>query len=381
VATEYDVIVAGVGGVGASACWHLAKRGLRVLGLEQFDIPHAQGSSHGLTRIIRLAYHESPAYVPLVRRAMELWREAGQRFGEQLMFTTGSLDAGADGGEFFNGALASCKEHGLRHQILSAAELNRRFPGLTLPEGHRGLFQPDGGFVLSERGIIAHVTLAQAAGAEIHAREPILNWSYRSGGDVTVTTTRGEYRGARIVLAVGSWLRDLAPAFGLATIPERQVIGWFQPAHPKLYEPSAFPVTILAVEEGSYYLLPTWGMPGVKIGLHHHRQEQGHPDDLRREPDAEDEALLRRCLARYAPDGNGPTMALKTCLYTNTPDEHFTIGTLGADNVIVASPCSGHGYKFVTVVGELLADLATGRKPAFDLAMFAPDRFRNRAIQ
>lgn len=167
----YDVIVVGIGGMGSAACYHLASRGQKVLGLERFDIPHTMGSSHGLTRIIRLAYHESPAYVPLVRRAMALWRETGDRFGEQLLFTTGSLDAGPDGGDFFAGSLTAVKEHDLPHELLTAAEINARFPGFNLPATHRGLFQPDGGFVASERGIIAHVMLAQAAGAEICARE------------------------------------------------------------------------------------------------------------------------------------------------------------------------------------------------------------------
>jgi sarcosine oxidase len=372
----YDVIVVGVGGMGAAACWHLARRGQRVLGLERFDIPHTHGSSHGLTRIIRLAYHESPAYVPLVRRAMTLWREAGQRFGEPLMFITGSLDAGPDGGEFFAASLAACEEHSLPHEILTAAEINHRFPGLSLPEGHRGLFQPDGGFVLSERGIVAHVALAQAAGAEIRAREAVTGWEPAAGGGVTVTTARGTYRAAKLILSAGAWLGDLVPSLAATAIPERQVIGWFQPAHPKRYLPAAFPVSILMVDEGPYFMLPSWSVPGVKIGRHHHRGEHGHPDTLNAEPTAEDEALLRLCLARYAPDANGPTMALRTCLYTNTPDEHFIIDTLpGNEAAIVASPCSGHGYKFASVVGEILADMATGRKPAFDLAMFRLGRF------
>src|SRR5690606_9426353 len=146
-----------------------------------------------LTRIIRLAYHESPAYVPLVRRAMTLWRELGEAYGEPVLFTTGSLDAGPGGGAFFAGSLAAVQEHGLPHEILSAAEINRRFPAYELPEGHRGLFQPDGGFVASERAIIAHVMLAQAAGAEIRARETVIEWSPIAGGGVRVRTDRGIY--------------------------------------------------------------------------------------------------------------------------------------------------------------------------------------------
>ena len=375
-AKVYDVIVVGVGGMGAAACWHLARRGQRVLGLERYDIPHVHGSSHGLTRIIRLAYHESPAYVPLVQRAMTLWREAGEKFGEPLMFTTGSLEAGRHGSAFVAGSLAACEEHRLPHEILTAAEINRRCPGLTLPADHEGLFQPDGGFVASERAIVAHVSLARAAGAEIHTRDEVLGWEPQAGGGVTVRTAQGTYQSRHLILSAGAWIGDLVPALKMVAVPERQVTGWFQPAHLERYQPSAFPVSILEVAEGPYFLLPIWDAPGVKIGLHHHRRERGHPDTLRTEPTAEDEALLRVCLARYAPDANGPTLALRACLYTNAPDEHFIIDTLpGNEDVIVASPCSGHGYKFASAIGEALADLATGRKPAFDLSMFRLDRF------
>jgi sarcosine oxidase len=374
--TVFDVIVVGVGGMGSAACWQLAHRGRRVLGLERFDIPNALGSSHGLTRIIRLAYHESPAYVPLVQRAMVLWREAGEAFGEPLLFTTGSLDAGPQGGGFLEGSLAACREHSLPHEILSAPQINRRFPGFRLPADHRGLFQPDGGFIASERAIIAHVTLAQAAGAEIHAREKVLEWSPIAGGGVRVITDRTTYEAGRLVLSPGAWISDLAPALKPIAVPERQVLGWFQPSAPAKFMPDAFPVSILEVEEGPFYLLPIWGGPGVKIGLHHHRGERGHADTLSREVTAADEALLRQCLARYLPEANGPTMALRACFYTVTPDEHFIIDTLpGNADVIVASPCSGHGYKFASVIGEILADLATTGKSAFDPSMFRLARF------
>jgi sarcosine oxidase len=372
----YDVIVAGVGGMGSAACWQLARRGKHVLGLERFDIPHAQGSSHGLTRIIRLAYHESPAYVPLVRRAMILWNDAAERFGEPLLFITGSLDIGPDGGDLVAGSLAACREHDLPYEMLPAADINRRFPGLRVPADHRGLFQADGGFVASERGIVAHVTLAQAAGAEIRARERVLEWSPIAGGGVRVRTTRETYEAGRLILSAGAWISDLVPSLRTMAVAERQVIGWFQPADTQPFMPDAFPVTILDVEEGAYYVLPIWSTPGVKIGLHHHLRERGHADALSREPTAADEALLRVCLARYAPLANGPVMTLRTCLYTNTPDEHFIIDTLpGNEDVIVASPCSGHGYKFASVVGEILADLATTGASRFDLSMFRIGRF------
>ena len=372
----YDVIVVGVGGMGAAACWHLARRRQRVLGLERFDIPHAHGSSHGVTRIIRLAYYESPAYVPLLHRAFELWRDLGEAFDERLLHTTGSIDTGYEGSGVFEGSLASCREHGLRHEVLSGTDVNRRFPGYRLPESHHALLQPDGGFVLSERAIVAHVVLAQALGADIRAREPMLDWSPIAGGGVRVKTPRGVYEAGRLVLAPGAWIGDLVPALKPITVPERQVLGWFQPDEPAKFGPDAFPVLNLMVEEGRYYLLPIWGVPGLKIGLYHHLGETGAADAISRDVTSEDEAVLRRCISRYFPGADGPAMALHACMFTNTPDEHFIIDRLAANpDVLVASPCSGHGYKFASVVGEIIADLATAGESRFDLTMFRMDRF------
>jgi sarcosine oxidase len=154
------------------------------------------------------------------------------------------------------------------------------------------------------------------------------------------------------------------------------VLGWFQPDDPAKFSPAAFPVLNLLVEEGRYYLLPVYGVPGLKIGLYHHLGESGPADELSREATAEDEAVLRRCIARYFPGADGPVMALHTCMFTNTPDEHFIIDTLpGQKEAIVASPCSGHGYKFASVVGEIIADLATTGQSRFDLSMFRLGRF------
>ncbi len=373
---SYDVIVVGVGGMGAAACWQLARRGTRVLGLERFDIPHAEGSSHGVTRIIRLAYYESPAYVPLLKRAFALWREASEAAGEPLLITTGSLDTGPAESDVFRGSLASCRAHDLAHEVLDGAEVNARFPGYRLPQDFAAVFQPDGGVVLSERAIVAHVNLAIAAGAEIHAREQVLDWSPIAGGGVRVTTTRGAYEAGRLVLSPGAWIGDLVPALKPIAVPERQVLGWFQPAHPERFAPDAFPVLNLKAEEGRYYLLPIHGVPGLKIGLYHHLEERGHPDTLSRAVSEADEAVLRRCLTCYFPDADGPVMTLKSCMFTNTPDEHFIIDTLaGQPDVVVVSPCSGHGYKFASVVGEIAADLATTGGSRFDLSMFSLARF------
>jgi sarcosine oxidase len=358
----HDVIVAGVGGMGSAACWQLAQRGQRVLGLERFDIPHAMGSSHGISRIIRLPYYEDPAYVPLLHRAYELWDAAERATGETLLVTTGSIDGGPEDDELFQGALASARLHKLDHEVLSGTQINERFPGYRLPAASRAVLQPRGGLIASERAIVAHVRAAQAAGADIRARERVLGWEANPSGEgVVVRTDRGEYRAARLVITAGAWMGELAPPLAGLAVPERQVLAWLQPLRPELFTTDRFPVFNLNVAEGRYYGFPVYEVPGFKFGRYHHLGEHTAPDAMRREVDAEDERLLRAFSSRYFPDGNGATMALRSCMFTNTPDEHFIIDHHPEfPQVVLASPCSGHGYKFCSVVGEILADLATG---------------------
>lgn len=372
---HYDAIVIGLGGMGAAACYHLARRGLRVLGLERFDIPHAYGSSHGVTRIIRLAYYEDPAYVPLLRRAFELWRELESGCGEQLLHVTGSLDASDPEGAVFRGSLRSCQMHDLAHEVLTSAELTARYPAYHLPPAHLALLQPDGGYLLSERCIVAHVVGAQAAGADIRARAPVLAWE-PAGDGVRIATDAATFTADRLVIAAGAWIGKVAPTLASLVQPERQVLAWLQPTRPALFAPSRFPVFNLAVPEGRYYGFPICSVPGFKIGRYHHRQEPADPDTMDREPNAADEALLRQFAARYFPAGAGPTMALRTCLFTNTPDEHFILDRHpDHPQVILASPCSGHGFKFCAVVGEILADLVQRGETAHDISLFRLSRF------
>ena len=374
----YDVIVVGVGGMGSAACWQLARRGQRVLGLERFDIPHIMGSSHGVTRIIRMPYYEDPAYVPLLRRAYALWRDLEQVTGRRVMHLHGSIDGGVEDGPVFQGALDSARQHDLAHEVLTGTQVSARFPGYRLPAEFRAVLQPEGGYVMSEQAIVAHVLAAQAAGAEIHARERVLGWEARPGGEgVTVTTDRGRYEAGRLVLTAGAWMADLAPVLQGLAVPERQVLAWLQPTRAEVFTPERFPVFNLDVEEGRYYGFPVVDVPGFKFGRYHHREEQMPAEAMRREVDAEDEALLRQFAARYFPEGNGPTMALRACMFTNTPDEHFILDLHPAHaQVVLASPCSGHGYKFCSVIGEVIADLAIeGRSCRQDIAFLGMRRF------
>ena len=373
----YDVIVVGIGGMGSATVYELASRGLRVLGLEQFDIPHDQGSSHGINRVIRLAYYEDPSYVPLVRRAFERWHELEAAAGEKLLYTTGSVAASREDHEVFTGSLRSCLEHDLPHEALTSRELSDRFPGHRLPPDFMGLLQPDGGFLLSERCIVDYVFGALERGADIRAREAVLGWD-RSGDAIQVETSRGKYEAGALVITAGAWTGTLTPSLAHLAIPERQVLGWFQPLRPEWFTLGNFPVTTLAVDEGHYYALPVYGIPGFKIGRYHHLEETSAADNLDRVCRDEDEEILRLGISRYFPDANGPTLSMKVCMFTNTPDEHFIIDALpGAPNVFVAAGFSGHGFKFCSVVGEIMSDLATMGETPHDISLLSLNRFED----
>jgi sarcosine oxidase len=369
------VIVLGLGGMGSATLFHLARRGLRVLGLERFDLVHEYGSSHGLTRIIRLAYWEHPTYVALLRRAYELWRELESLAGERLLYITGSVDAGPEGGPIFEGALKSSQLHGLTHEVMDGDELHRRYPGYRLPQKIRCLYQPDGGFLLPERCDVAHIEQALAHGAEVRYREPVMAWD-ANGGRVQVRTTRERYEAGRLVICAGPWASSLVPELNGLAIPERQVLAWLQPSRPEHFRLGAFPVFNLEVEEGRYYGFPSFLIPGFKFGRYHHRGEQVDPDAVNREPEPADEELLRDFARRYFPDGAGATLMLKTCLFTNSPDRHFILDHHPAHpEVALAAGFSGHGYKFCSVVGEVMADLVAAGRARHDIEFFRLRRF------
>jgi sarcosine oxidase len=371
----YDVIVVGLGGMGSATLYHLARRGLRVLGLDRYDVPHEFGSSHGLTRIIRLAYWEHPSYVALLRRSYELWRELEQKAGERLLHITGGIDAGPADGPIFSGALRSCELHGLPHEVMNGNEVHRRFPGYRLPNESHCLFQPDAGFLLPERCNLAHLAGARAAGAETHTREQVMEWGARAGA-YWVASSRARYEANRLVFCAGAWASKLIPELAGVAQPERQVLVWLEPRRPELFIPSRFPVFYIQVEEGRFYGLPSFLVPGFKLGKYHHRGEQVDPDAMKRAVEPEDEELLRSFAARYFPDGAGRVLMTKTCLFTNSPDEHFILDMHPEHPAVaIAAGFSGHGYKFCSVVGEIMADLAQRGETRHDIELFRLKRF------
>jgi sarcosine oxidase len=375
--SQFDVVVCGLGAMGSAALHHVARRGKRVLGIERYAPGHDRGSSHGATRIIRLGYFEHPSYVPLLRRAYTLWRELEEATGRKLLYTAGIAEIGLPNSALIKGTLACAQMHGLRHEALAAPELMRRFPVFRVPPDYVAVLQPDGGILQAEACVAAQLALATKAGAEIHSGETV--GAVESRADhVRVVTDRGNIDAGAAIIAAGPWVRSLLPGLAAPLRVTREVMGWFEPTDVRSFSSSRLPVFIIESRHGMHYGIPPREtiQAGIKIAKHHHRNETVDPDGYDRTVSAEDEALIRAALADHLPAANGRLIAAKTCLYTMAPDGHFLIDRLpGAANIIVASPCSGHGFKFAPVIGEILADLATRGATPHDIARFSLGRF------
>ncbi|HSJ40201.1 MAG TPA: N-methyl-L-tryptophan oxidase [Xanthobacteraceae bacterium] len=375
---HFDVVVCGLGAMGSAALHHLARRGQRVLGLERHTPGHDRGSSHGSTRIIRLGYFEHPAYVPLLRRAYTLWRELEAASGRRLLHVTGIAEIGPPAGPLVRGTLASARLHELSHEVLSAPELMRRFPAFRVPQDYVAVLQPEGGILAAEHSLHAQLALAAAAGADIRSGETVQAIEPRAGS-VRVTTDRGIVEAGVAIVAVGAWTKTFLPEFAAGLRVTREVMAWFAPTDADLLCADRFPVFIIESRHGMHYGIPALrGEPspaGIKVAKHHHRDETVDPDAYDRTVSAADQALIRAAIADHLPAANGELLEAKTCLYTMTPDGNFLIDHLpGAPNVIVASPCSGHGFKFAPVIGEALADLATTGATPHDIGWFSRRR-------
>ncbi len=372
---EYDAIVVGLGAMGSAAAYQLASRGLRVLGLDAHEQGHTLGSSHGESRIIRMAYMEHPDYVPLLRRAYELWREVEAQAGVELLRQTGGLFLGPPEGSVVGGSLQSARLHHLPHEMLDGAEVQRRYPALHPGPDDVALFEEAAGVLFSEQCIQAQLRLATKHGAQIQHNAKVQNWEATSGG-VSVVTDGVRYTAGHVVFAAGAWMGKLLAnppsssrgpfgkpqrGFRLPLKPERQTVWWLHPRErPELFDPARFPIYIWeASTEHSFYGFPHLGWPGVKVGRHH-SGEYGDPDTISREVVAADELAVRAFVRRHIPALDGDVASALVCLYTNTPDEHFVVDRHPEHpGVVYASACSGHGFKFASVIGEVLADLVT----------------------
>jgi sarcosine oxidase len=370
---RYDVIVAGLGAMGSATLYHLARKGARVAGFDRFAPPHTLGSTHGKSRIIREAYYEHPLYVPLVQRAYELWAQLEREWGQPLYRRTGGLMLGPRDGVLLAGARRSAREHRIAHEELSAAEVRARFPGMDVPPDFSGLLELRAGVLDPEGCVAAHLTLAARAGARAMPNEPVLRWT-TSGGGVSVETATGRYDAARLVVSAGAWAPELVPGLPVPLQVERQVMLWFQPSgDASLFEPERCPVAMIEyAPDRIFYSLPDLG-DGLKAAIHH-EGETTTPESVRREVGERDITPVRALLQRFMPGANGPLRSCAVCLYTNTPDTHFAVGPHPLhEEILVVSPCSGHGFKFASAIGEAVAELALEGKSGFDLGPFGLD--------
>lgn len=374
---HYDVIIAGLGGMGSATAFHLAARGRRVLGLDRFAPGHTMGSSHGDSRIIREMYFENPLYVPLVQRAYELWTALERDAGTPLMSLHSGLMIGPPDGMLVRGTLRSADEHGLPCELLRPREVAARFPAFALADGLVAVHDPRAGYLRPQACIDAHLARAARHGAELRFEEPVLSWQ-ADGEGVRVRTAAGTFTAAHLVLTAGAWTRELLPDADLPLTVERQVVFWFDPpAADERYQPERCP--IYAWEHTPGFI--GYGFPrlerGMKAALMHQGEISAHPDGVRRTIDAGEVEPLRTALREMLPGvAEAPVRDHAVCLFTNTPDADFAIGFHPAHpRVLVSSPCSGHGFKFAAAIGELHADLLTEGRTRFDLAPFRLDRF------
>ena len=374
----YDVAVIGLGVMGSAALSALARRGRRVVGIDRFVPGHDRGSSHGRTRIIRLGYFEHPSYVPLLRAAYPLWRALEARSGKALLTITGIVEIGPPNGELVEGTLQASKLHDLPHEVLDSRSLMARFPAFRVPEQMVGVFQPDGGFVRAEPTIEALVAEARAAGAEVCLQERVIDVA-PDGDGARVRTEHETFAADRVIVAAGPWVRALMRDLPLPVKAVRQVLGWFEPvdtAATGLFAPDRFPVFLLESDLGLFYGFPADGSDGVKVAQHYQDGAAVDPDTYDRQVAATDEGTIRAVLKAHLPSADGKLLAATTCLYTMAPDGDFIIDRLPTHpQIVVASPCSGHGFKFAPLIGEILADLATEGQTVHDISRFSVSRF------
>lgn len=375
---SWDAIILGLGAMGSATAYHLAQRGKRVLGIEQFTSPHDQGSSHGGSRIIRQAYWEGAEYIPLIGRAFELWRKLELDAGADLLHIIGGAVIGARDGELVSRTISAAQRYSIPIEVMDRAETRRRFPAFALQDGAAAVYEPGAGYLIPENCVRAHLEMAVRAGANLHFDEKVLKWTAGAGG-VEVVTSRGTHRARHLVITAGPWASEALS--GLIPLRvTRQVMVWIEPQGGVAgFLPGRFPIYVAEDVRGG---APVYGFPaidgpegGVKAAIHGSEvvctpdsvDRTVHESDLRGTVDA---VKLR------IPALDGRVLRAKTCLYTMTPDEHFVIGPHPQfKSCTIACGFSGHGFKFASVVGEVLADLAVDGATRHPMELFSPGRF------
>jgi sarcosine oxidase len=384
----FQTIVLGLGAMGSATVHHLARRGHRVLGIDRFAPPHAKGSSHGETRITRLAIGEGAQYTPLVLRSHQLWRDLPHPTGKPLITTTGGLIISSAAktsrshvDNFFQNTLAAAEKYGVVHEVLDAEAIRRRFPNLRVADDERGYLEQQAGFLRPEECVRAHLMMAQRNGAELHRDEQVLAFEASSRG-VTVVTTRDRYAADKLVLAAGAWLPELLGArFARLFQVYRQTLFWFDiEGDGTAFLPDCFPVFIweLQGKKQGIYGFPAVDGPrgGLKIASESYDATTTADTVSHEVSDDEKNAMYDDYVAPYVAGVSRSCLKAASCLYTVTPDFGFIIDRHpDSERVIIVSPCSGHGFKHSPAVGEAIAEMIVEGRSRIDLSPFALKRF------
>lgn len=369
---SYDVGIIGLGAMGSAAAWTLVCRGASVIGWDQYALGHDRGSSHGSTRIIRRIYSEGFLYDELVREAYAGWARIEHEHGQAFFTRTGGLDVSVTANGILEDALAAALASGQPFEVLEGLELEQRFPALELGGRGRAVFNADAGILDSDKASGWMRADAVERGATLLDQSPITGWTRTANGfRVAAGGTSTEVR--KLIVAAGAWCGELIPALKPALVPERQVIAWFQAGTPEF---DSLPIFQLETDERErYYFLPPHKGEGLKVGLYNHRRERGYDHITPRGVDPTDLDLLQKGVSLCLPSAGRDPLANAECRFTNAPGDRFVMGAMPGDNdLIILSPCSGHGYKFVPAIGEIAADLALEEEPEVDLTDFSVER-------
>jgi len=369
----FDVIIVGTGGVGSATLYQLAKRGVRVLGLDQFPQAHHHGSSHGQTRIIRQAYFEHADYVPLLFRTYELWDDLERDSGTKLFHRVGLLEVGPSDGILIPGVMRSVRQHNLPVESLTPAEACERSPFL-IPDDQQAVFEPTAGYLLVEQCVETHLKLAELAGATWR-QQGVVGWSAKQN-NVTVETATESYSAEQLVICGGAWSTELLTTLG---IPMRVVAKqqyWFTPDS-SAGDATNWPTYLFESPHGYYYGFPAITSRGAKIARHSGGTKWRKPRSLEDVRDYEDESMVRQFLAETLPSAKDLAFTQQACMYTFSPDEHFIVDHHAEyENVCFAAGLSGHGFKFTPVLGEILSDLALGNQSDLPIEFLKMRRFK-----
>lgn len=369
--------------MGASACYYLSKGGYKVLGIEQFDITHELGSHTGQSRIIRKAYFERPDYVPLLNKAYQNWKELENETGEQVYYPTGLVYFGDKDNEMIKGVKSSASLFNIPIGTLNAITATKGFPQFSISKDFEVLHEPEAGFLTPEKAVNLFAKQAVKNGARIHTNEKVIGWK-KEGGHVTVTTDKNTYQCNKLIICAGAWAGKLIPSFKQTITVTRQFIAWMKVKDENDFVLNKFPCWLLADDKmpGCFYGFPVlpkekFGGPhGLKIA-YHHPGIVSDPDKVNRIVTEEDLKPINYAINKYFPGKIESVIASKTCLYSYTPDENFIIDKLPGyeDKVVITCGFSGHGFKFASVMGEILADLATGGKSKLPIDFLTAKRF------